>query len=248
MPPLPRDWDALGARLENWAPPTGAFAPAAAWSLRYARHSLIPEINGGPGGGPAGSLVIEQKPTTDGLTLLAAESVTAGFSSPTTAAEIDCARDALLTPRRWSLSVRWLSGPLADLRPGEINQTRSGRADGKDLVFRAIKERRSPAPEQWTGFWNLFAAVPHLPFEAASVLSFDLFEDLELHKPGQRLAYIGPQSVALGGRALGLHVFEQTGRGVLPWRWWLDGQHRVLLAAGGRRAYLLNAPQKGGAA
>jgi hypothetical protein len=248
MPDLPRDWDALGARLDSWTPPQGAFDPAAAWTLRYARHSLVPEINGGPGGGPAGLLAIEQKPEPDALTLLAAESVAAGFSSPTTTAEIACARDALLTPRRWTLSVRWHSGPLADLRPGEIDQARSGRADGQDLVFLANQERRRPAPARWTGFWNLFAAVPRLPFDAGSVLSFDLFEELELHKPGQRLAYAGPQAVELRGQTLALHVFEQTGRGVLPWRWWLDGQHRVLLAAGGRRAYLLDATKKGGAA
>ena len=248
MATLPRDWAALGARLDSWTPPQGAFDPNAAWSLRYARHALVPEINGGPGGGPAGSLTIEQKPAPDGVTLLVTESVAAGFSSPATAAEILCARDALLTPRCWSLSVRWLSGPLARLRPAELDQTRSGRADGKDLLFQASKEHRRPAPAQWTGFWNLFAALPRLPFEAASVLTFDLFEDLELHKPGQRLAYVGPQAVELLGQTLALHVFEQTGRGVLPWRWWLDSQHRVLLAAGGRRAYLLDAAKKGGAA
>lgn len=60
--------------------------------------------------------------------------------------------------------------------------------------------------------------------------------------------YIGPQSITLGEKTLSLHVFEQTGHGVLPWRWWLDDQHRVLLAAGGRRAYLLTPSGKGGAA
>lgn len=248
MPTLPRDWAALGARLDPWTPPTGAFDPAGMWSLRYVRHALIPERDGGPGGGPAGALVIAQKPASEGWLLQATETVAAGFSSPTTAAEIACSRDALLTPQRWSLSVGWLSGQQANIRPGELNQKRSGRADGKELVFQASKEHRRPAPAQWTGFWNLFAAVPRLPFDATSVLSFDLFEDLELQKPGQRLAYVGPQSVTLGSRMLGLHVFEQTGRGVLPWRWWLDDQHRVLLAAGGRRAYLLDAAAKGGAA
>jgi hypothetical protein len=248
MPPLPRDWAALGSRLDSWTPPQGAFDPSAPWSLRYARHALVPEVNGAPGGAPAGSLALELKPAPGAALLLATEAVAAGFSSPTTAAEIECAPDALLTPRRWTLTVRWLSGKLADVRPGEIAQTRSGRVDGQEIVTRANKEHRRPAPAQWTGFWNLFAALPRLPFAAASALSFDLFDDLELHKPGQRLAYVGPQAVALGGRTLDLHVFEQTGRGVLPWRWWLDGQHRVLLAAGGRRAYLLDATAKGGAA
>ncbi len=248
MPPLPRDWFALGPRLASWTPPQGAFDPAAAWSLSYARHALVPEPGGMPGGGPAGSLAITLKPAGGALTLRATEAVQAGFTIMTSEAEITCAPDALLTPRAWSLKVGWQAGPLSGASTDGMPQTRAGRADGKELIFQANKEHRRPAPALWTSFWNLFAALPRLPFDSASALAFDLFEDLELHKPGQRLAYVGPQSVALNGQALDLHVFEQTGRGVLPWRWWLDGQHRVLLAAGGRRAYLLAAPAKGGAA
>lgn len=248
MASLPRDFLALGTRLDGWTPPQGPFDPSGAWSLRYVRHALIPAIGGAPGGGPAGALTVEQRPAPGGLHLQAVETVAAGFSSPTTTAEIDCAPDALLTPQRWSLAVRWLSGPLAKLRPGEIDQTRRGRAEGRELVFGGTRERRLPAPERWTSLWNLFAAVPRLPFDGSASLSFDLFEEFDLHKPAQRLAYFGPQAVALGGRTLELHVYEQTGRGVLPWRWWVDAQHRVVLAAGGRRAYLLDAAAKGGAA
>lgn len=248
MTPLPRDFHMLGKRMEAWTPPQGPFDPAGAWTLRYARHALIPERNGEPGGGPAGSLLIEQKTGTSVLRLIATENVAAGFSSPTYTALIDCANDTLLTPQRWSLAIRWEAGKLAKIHPGELDQTRSGRIDGKDLVFKGTKERRLPAPGRWTSLWNLFAAVPRLPFDAASALTFDLFEGLDLHKPGQRLAYSGPQTVELNGQSLALHVFEQTGRGVLPWHWWLDEQHRVVLASGGQRAYLLDSAKKGGAA
>ena len=248
MTPLPRDWSVLGDRLVGWAPPAGAFAPNGAWSLRYARHALIPELDGTPGrGAQSGSLLLEQKPEPETIRLRATETVSTGYSTPTTMANIVCAKDALLTPRSWSLSVRWQTAAPGKVNPGELDQERSGRVEGADLVFKAKKEHRRPAPEHWTSFWNLFAALPHLPFETSSVLTFDLFEDLELFKPGQRLAYIGPQTVTLGEKALNLHVFEQTGHGTLPWRWWLDDQHRVLLAAGGRRAYLLDSNGKGGA-
>jgi len=248
MPSLPRDWAALHNRLEKWTPPQGAFDPVSAWTLRYARHGLIPERDGQPGGARAGSLTLTFSPSPLKRQLRAVETVTAGFSSPTYTAVMACADNDLLTPQSWTLQVGWQSGQLARMRPGEIDQTRSGRLDGKELVYKGATERRRPAPERWTALWNLFAAVQRLPFEASSTLAFDLFEELDLHKPGQRLAYIGPQSVSLGGSDRPLHVFEQTGRGVLPWRWWLDEQHRVLLAAGGRRAYLLESATKGGAA
>jgi len=248
MTPLPRDWHALGGRLANWTPPQGAFDPLSGWSLHYARHALVPEPGGAPNGGLSGTLSVEQKPEGDTLRLKVIESVITCFSSPTTTAEITCAKDALLTPRRWSLSIRWQTHAPSTATPGELDQDRGGRSEGGDLVLKAAKERRRAAPERWTSYWSLFAAVPRLPFAASSVLTFDLLEDLELLKPGQRLAYLGPQPVKLGEKALNLHVFEQTGHGVLPWRWWLDDQHRVLLAAGGRRAYLLDAGAKGGVA
>ena len=248
MTPLHRDLSALGDRLAAWSPPQGAFDPLAAWALSYARHGLVPTPGGAPGGAPTGSLRVALTPAGDRLTLQVSEAVQAGFTTLTTDAEIACAQDALLTPRSWSLNLRWQTGLPSGAAHGELDQTRSGRADGKTLVFKAAKERRRDAPKRWTSFWSLFAAVQRLPFAVSSSLSFDLFDELELHKPGQRLAYIGPQPVALGGGTLHLHVFEQTGRGVLPWRWWLDGQHRVLLAAGGRRAYLLESAKSGGAA
>ncbi len=249
MSPMPRDWSALGERLAAWAPPQGAFDPLGAWSLRYARHALIPELDGTPGrGASSGTLLLQQKPEPEAIRLCATETVTTGFSTPTTVAEMICSKEALLTPRRWSINIRWQTSAPGKAHTGELDQERSGRAEGSDLVFKAKKEHRRPAPERWTSLWNLFAAVQRLPFADSSVLTFDLFEELELHKPGHRLAYVGQHPVSWGDKTLALHAFEQTGRGTLPWRWWLDGQHRVLLAAGGRRAYLLDTSAKGGVA
>jgi hypothetical protein len=248
MTPMPRDWYALGARGTSLTPPLGAFDPHAAGSLSYVRHTLSPEIGGAPGGTPAGSLTLTLKPAGDELTVLAAEVIPSGLTSMTAEAEILCSKDTLLTPKRWSLSLRWQTPPQSGAAKGEMDQKRTGRADGKELVFAGAKERRRPAPEHWTCFWNLFSVVQRLPFEAEPALCFDLFEEMDLHKPGQRLAYMGRQPFTAGGKTLNLHVFEQTGHGMLPWRWWLDDQHRVLLAAGGRRAYLLDTTSKGGAA
>jgi|GEM_PF-5432448 len=135
MASLPRDFSTLGARLDDWTPPESPFDPVGAWTLRYARHALIPKRDGAPGGGRAGVLTVAQRPAANGFHLQTSETVAAGFSSPTTAAESDCASDALLTPQRWSLEVRWLSGPQANIKPGEIDQTRSGRAEGRELIF-----------------------------------------------------------------------------------------------------------------
>jgi hypothetical protein len=244
MSTLPRDWAALEARLDKWTPPQGAFEPAGEWTVEYARHSLIPSPDGTPGGGRAGSLSLQHLTGAGARMLKIVETVVAGSSEMTTDADITCGPAPLLTPQRWSLRVRWKTGtPVAD---GELDQDRSGRVDGQEIVLTGTKERRMPAPARWTSSWSLFAVIPTLPFDTRAAVEFDMFEDLDLQKPGQRVEYLGEQAVEAGDWSRKLHVFEQTGRGILPWRWWLDANHRVLLAAGGRRAYLLDRAAKGG--
>ncbi len=241
---LPRDWSVLADRLAGWLPPEGPFAPAGAWKLTYERHALIPAPGGQPAGGPAGALTIEQAPEAGGPRVQVAEAVVSGATTVTTLADYRCAADPLLTPRRWDLDIRWESRmPLVPV--AGLDQKRSGRVEGGELIFTAAKERRRPAPQRWTAAWLLFAVLPRLPFAAGTALAFDLFEEGELHKPDQQLAYAGEHSVELSGKKLALQVFEQSGRGVLPTRWWLDAQHRVVLAASERHAYLLGPRSKG---
>ena len=35
------------------------------------------------------------------------------------------------------------------------------------------------------------------------------------------------------------HLFHQVGRGVLPYEWWLDEAHRLVLVVTGYRTYIL---------
>ncbi len=237
----PRDWDVIANRLSRWALPEGPFEPAGPWKLAYERHVLIPEPGGKPAGGQSGELVIER----DGQRLRVREAVAAGATTVTTQADFLCADNPLLTPQRWSMDIGWES-KMPRIPVAGLEQKRSGRVEGGEIIFSATKERRRPAPQNWTADWLLFAVLPRLPFAAATTLEFDLFEEGELHKPGQKLAYAGEHAVELGGKKVALYVFEQFGRGLLPVRWWLDARHRVVLAASERHLYLLNARAKGG--
>lgn len=239
----PRDWNMLAGRLAGWTPPEGTFDPAGDWKLCYERHALIPEPGGKPGGGPCGELAIAR----EGLCCRVREAVVAGATTVSTTTEFRCADHQLLTPQRWSMDICWES-KLPRVPVAGLEQKRSVRVEGGEIIFSANKEHRRPAPRNWTADWLLFAVLPRLPFAAGSTLEFDLFEEGELHKPEQKISYAGEREIEVGGKKMQLHVFEQFGRGVLPTRWWLDAQHRVLLAASERRAYLLGAHAKGGAA
>lgn len=236
----PRDWSVLADRLAGWLPPEGPFEPAGAWKLSYERHVLIPEPGGKPAGGRSGDLVIERS----GQQFRIREAVAAGATTVTTVADYQCADHQLLTPQRWSMDITWDS-KLPRVPVAGLAQKRSGRVEGEAIIFSATKERRRPAPRNWTVDWLLFAVLPRLPFSAGTALEFDLFEEGELHKPDQKLVYAGEHNLELGGKKMQLHAFEQFGRGLLPTRWWLDAQHRVVLAAGERRLYLGGTRAKG---
>ena len=236
----PRDWEVIANRLTGWQLPEGTFEPASPWKLAYERHVLIPEPSGKPAGGQSGELALER----DGQRLRVREAVAAGATTVTTATEFQCADNQLLTPQRWSMDITWES-KMPRIPVAGLEQKRSGRVEGGDIIFSAAQERRRPAPRNWTADWLLFAVLPRLPFAAGTTLEFDLFEEGDLHKPDQKLAYAGERAVELGGKNISLHVFEQFGRGLLPTRWWLDAQHRVLLAASERKLYLLGSRAKG---
>jgi hypothetical protein len=241
---LPRDWSVLADRMAGWLPPEGPFAPAGAWKLSYERHALVPEPGGKTAGGQAGGLVIAYAPDASGPRVHVTEAVVTGATTVTTTAAYQCAADQLLTPTRWDLDIRWESR-MPRVPVAGLDQKRSGRVEGGEIVCAAAKERRRTAPRNWTADWLLFAVLPRLPFAAGATLDFDLFEEGELHKPDQKLAYAGAHAVEVGGKNIQLHVFEQFGRGVTPTRWWLDAQHRVVLAASERRLYLLGPRAKG---
>jgi hypothetical protein len=49
----------------------------------------------------------------------------------------------------------------------------------------------------------------------------------------------GGQTVAVaGGKQLALTGYERIGEGILPYRYWLDEQHRLLFVLSGPRSYL----------
>ena len=94
-------------------------------------------------------------------------------------------------------------------------------------------------PGRWTSDWSLFEALQRRPFRSGEALKFDVLEGLSLLKRGHVLRYKGRRQVTLGDAASTLHLFHQVGRGVLPYEWWLDEAHRLVLVVTGYRTYIL---------
>jgi len=150
-----------------------------------------------------------------------------------------CRGDAIASLMDWDLSSRFFGGdgePAAGLTAEE-----SGRVEGGTIEFRkgSSAVRRSVSGSL-TSDWSLFTAIERLAFESPRLPAFDVLEGLSLLRPGHRLVYRGLYHWSGGGVDGPLRWFQQTGHGTLPYEYWLDGGHRLLVASTLARAYVLD--------
>jgi hypothetical protein len=100
--------------------------------------------------------------------------------------------------------------------------------DGKELPELATTQKQTNRPASLTSDFSLFEAVQRLPFNNAAPIAFDLMEGMNLRRTGHRLYYGGERR------------FHHIGQGMLPYQYWLDEHHRLLLAVMQWRAYILD--------
>lgn len=227
--------------LERLRPPEGPFNPQGEWERRYAVCVLGPERQAkGEHVQPYGKLALKRKPDGGGGCLLELDLLATyrAGSQMHTAASLTCAGNSLATPQKWNLRADFAENgkPTPELAVVE-----SGVVRNSSVVLRGKVERKMAVPRPFTSNWSLLEAVQRLPFEGLAPLDFDLLEDLDLLKPGQRLLSVGAVTLDLAGGPLRLHGFRQTGHGILPMHYWLDDQHRLIAASGGLRGLIWDA-------
>jgi len=240
MKQLPWELEALRAAAPNFQAPTDAFDPQGAWELRYALLTVLPDSQFGHTTS-AGGFRIRRTPVGPGVVkhdvrLVSQQNDKSVYHAH---AEITSATDTLATPRNWTMRTEIRSA--AGVVDADTTLVQTGKVVGGNLQRRNGRaERVLPAPEHFTSNWSLFDAVQRLPVAPQEPLRFDMFEELDLFKPNQRLLFRQTQTVELGRQQLRLHRFEQFGDGILPYTYWLDNQHRLLIAAGGLRVFLFD--------
>jgi hypothetical protein len=138
-------------------------------------------------------------------------------------AEIACEPDSLCSPLAWEIATTFVSPEGEELA---------------DLGYsRSVAE---PPADDVTADWALFEAVQRLPFDDSVEYQFDLLQDLTLLKREQTLRYDGVREVRFGMDTRTLHRFVQTGHGLLPFEYWLDPNHRLVLVVSHYRVYVLD--------
>jgi hypothetical protein len=153
-------------------------------------------------------------------------------------AHIHCNEDELASPRSWRLASEH-STPSGQVSPAVDFHETVSVAPAKLTIQRGDKTLSRPVPARFTGCWNLIEAAQRLEFGAWPPMSFDLLEGLSRGKGEMEIVYDGAYSFDVEGQPLKTHRFVQMGRGILPYEYFVDEQHRVLLVITFCKAYVL---------
>ncbi len=245
--------------LAGFVAPRGEFDPQGPWKHPY-RLWLV--ASGGLAPKPAdvhyrGFMEIRREPLPEGkgIALRVHQSIlqqTPGVHE--TSVRMTCAADALVQPRRWQLSHSVRDAglrpiPQAQLRQrgvvseGPVGRIPVGRIPVDEVTVRIehddhVTTFRAPVPLSTN--WSLFDAVQRMPRREAPPREFAMLQECDLLKPAQQITYRGAGEHTLGGNTVGLHHWQQVGRGILPYNYYTDDQGRLLLALAGLRAYVFD--------
>ncbi len=154
-------------------------------------------------------------------------------------AQIECSNDSISSPMSWTYTSRFTDIKGNDVPELTVSHTVS--IDNQTVNMDINGTRKSiRTGGAVTGDWCLFDAVQRLPFDKSAFTKFAVLEGLTALKDKQRLFYREKQIDGFKKISLPLYSFFQLGEGVLPYEYWLDKNHRLLMAISGDRLYIMD--------
>lgn len=230
---LPHSLEMLRGFWDQIHAPVGEFDPNGAWENTY--RCLMVQTMRSVETWNAGTLKIMRASVPGGLVCRVTQTrVNNANRFCVVSADIDCQADMYSTPRTWQVKSVILDQAF---KPVKYTRTSlSGKANGSIVRLDpgAIKLR---VGKHLTSNWSLFDAVQRLPF-GGKALEFDQLEELEKPRYGHKIQYSGPLTIKLGGKMTRLHGFAQTGQGIWDGAYWLDDNHRLLIASVGLMEFI----------
>ena len=140
-----------------------------------------------------------------------------------------CRNNLLASPVSWKLNCDFIgtdNTPVSD----RINFLETAQVAGNDVNITVLEKSFSrKVSGNFTSDWSLFSTIGHLPFDNSRQYEFDLLEGLRRFRKTNRLFYKGKSD---------LHRFQQIGAGILPYDYWLNDNHQLLMVITGNRAYI----------
>jgi len=228
----------IGA-LQEYPPAPVDFDPAGAWVNTYRIFACGGYVR--DGNKNVGVLRLERAPgSTRGQFTLRIHQRIVNDTGHThfLQAELTCQNDEFATLAKWRLRS-WFVDTEGQKLPGlEMEQTGEAGPGGA-LIRCGNSELRRQTSRPLTSDWSLFEAIQRRALSSEPSQEFDLLEGLSTLRQRHRIRYRG-QYQASALRPSHLHWFQQLGRGVLPYEYWLDDKHRLVTAVTLARAYILD--------
>jgi hypothetical protein len=148
-----------------------------------------------------------------------------------------CQADALASPISW-VSTTQFEDRNGNLNPSlKINETAHVHDHEIQMLCNNHLKKIAVA-RPITSDLCLMEAVQRLPVSLKNPLSFDMLELFSRNMRNQTLTYRGESTEEWKHGPVKTHVFQQWGHGVLPYEYYLDEHHRLLVAITGYRAYI----------
>jgi hypothetical protein len=262
---LPDDFpiSTLGDYREKIIAPAGPFDAGGSWRQTFGFHST------GSGSSRVGTLVIERRVEAGGVTIhVRREKILSGDTAARRGgggqplavldAEMRLGGDAeLSTPVEWSFHSQVLDAagePIADttlqrrcvVRDGRLEVTSGGglsqfsRSENRTVPLEEGRVVLRPFPTgRYTVNWALFDAVARLPRNEFEPIRFTLLHHFDQLKLQQELRFRRAIDAEIAGKTVRLYGFDQTGRGVMPWTYWVDAEGRAVVVISGLETYML---------
>jgi len=225
--------------LRTFKPPAGAFDPAGSWEQTWRVCTLAGRAAAVR---PVGRLTLRRQVAgrQAQLDVLYVRNVTGGRQEVTGSLAYPAA-DPLARPTRWSFRTRLFNTRNQPI-PGTDIARRAAFADGRITVADDTETRTIDPAGPYTVNWCLFDAVQRLPGREAQPLAFTLIDHFDQVKPETTLAFRQATDVQVaGGKTIATRVYEQLGRGNVPWVYWTDTSGRLLWVVAGLEGYIREA-------
>lgn len=226
--------DTLGPVLAACKVPQGAFAPDATWDQTYGVYTLTGR------GTKVGTVKLGRAVGAKGAMRLAIRynRSLSGGSQRIVGTIHSRTGDLLPAPRQWEFQSEVFDA--AGKPVAHTKQAKTGTLAGGVVRIKSpggVEAHKIAGPCAIT--WALFSVVQMLPGEKTQLPAFTLIDHYDQIKPDYRISYRKTLDVAVGKKTVRLTAYDQIGRGNVPWVYWVDDNHRLLLVVAGLEAYVL---------
>ena len=144
-------------------------------------------------------------------------------------ARMQCRNNLLAAPVSWKLECDFIGNDNTRVDQ-PINYLETAHVTGDDVNITILdKSFRRKVSGNFTSDWSLFSSIGQMPFDNSLPYEFDMLEGLRRFRKSNRILYKGKSS---------LHRFRQIGAGILPYDYWLNDSHQLLMVITGNRAYI----------